>query len=221
MTLPAVILAGSAIVALLFIAAIAAFFLWLRRMLRRTRPDQSVLRGLIIVFGLGVVALPFVAINITERNAVLTRVPEPLEIAEIEYQLEESWKTGFFVYRLTDESADWARKQGSQLGEKLLGAKGTWRETPVDDGSDEAAIGNWHPYDRDPDMMPRERPTRHLPTIDEYLEKYGFTIPIKEGRDREADQSIQSSGSFYSYGEDGGVTIVDPGRGKVYFAYAR
>lgn len=220
MTLPVVILAACAICALLFIAALAAFFLWLRRILRRTRPDQSVLRGLIIVFGLGVVASPFVAIEIAERNAVLAHVPEPLEIAEIEYHQEEAWKTGFFVYRLTDDSADWARKQGSRLGEKLSGAQGTWHQTPVEDNSDEAAISNWHHYDRDPGMMPVDRPKHHLPTISEYLEKYGFTIAIEEAREREANQSIQSGGSFYAYGDGSSVTIVDPARGKVYFAYA-
>ncbi|MBY5358783.1 hypothetical protein HFO97_02040 [Rhizobium leguminosarum] len=225
----AVILGVLAICALLIIAAIAALFFGLRRMWRRTRPNQRLLRTLIIALCLGAIALPYVAIKIGERNYVLARVPKPLEVAEIEYRLEESWgvgfmpgdnETGFVVYRLTDVSADWARKQGRQLGNMLKGAKGAWRETPVDDRSDETAIGQWHPYDRDSDMMAVERPKRHPATIFEYLEKYGFTISIEHGRDDEANQSIQSSGSFYSYGEGGSVTIVDPGRGKVYFAYA-
>ncbi|PDT15541.1 hypothetical protein CO670_17365 [Rhizobium sp. J15] len=129
-------------------------------------------------------------------------------------------ETGFVVYRLTDESADWARKQGNRLGDMLGGAKEPWRQTPVDDSSDERATSLWHPYDRDADMMAAGLPLRHPPTIFEYLEKYGFTIPIEKGRDQEADQAIQSGGSFYSYGKGGSVTIVDPGRGKVYFAYA-
>ncbi|MBY3179914.1 hypothetical protein HFO60_04535 [Rhizobium leguminosarum] len=229
MNLFAVTLGVLAICALLVIAAIAALFLGLRRMWRRTRPDQRFLRTLIIALGLGAIALPCVAIKIGERNYVLARVPKPLEVAEIEYRLEESWgvgfmpgdnETGFVVYRLTDDSADWARKQGSQLGNMLEGAKGAWRETPVDDRSDETAIRQWHHYDRDPDMMAVERPKHHPPTIFEYLEKYGFTISIEQGRDHEANQSILSSGSFYSYGEGGSVTIIDPGRGKVYFAYA-
>ncbi|WSH63670.1 hypothetical protein U8Q05_18745 [Rhizobium ruizarguesonis] len=225
----AIILGVFLIFALLFIAAIAMVFFGLRRMWRRTRPNQRFLRTLIIALGLGAIVLPYVAIKIGERNYVLARVPEPLEVAEIEYRLEESWgvgfmpgdnETGFVVYRLTDDSADWARKQGSQLGKTLEGAKEAWRETPVDDRSDETAIGQWHHYDRDPDMMTVERPKRHPPTIFEYLEKYGSTISIEQGRDHEANQSIQSSGSFYSYGEGGSVTIIDPGRGKVYFAYA-
>ncbi|MGO4736552.1 hypothetical protein AB4099_08415 [Bosea sp. 2KB_26] len=45
-------------------------------------------------------------------------------------------------------------------------------------------------------------------------------IPMEAGRDAEADRSIQEAGSFYCYGRGGSVTIVDPVRGKVYFAYA-
>lgn len=218
-----------AILILLFVAIIAIFFLWLRRIWRRTQPDQSVRRSLIVAFGLGAIVSPFVGMKIWERHFVLARVPEPLEVAEIEYRLEESWgvgfmpgdnETGFVVYRLTDTSADWARKQGSRLEDMLAGGPGVWHATPVDDRSDEAAVGRWHPYDDDPDMMSVKLPERHPPTISEYLGKYGFDISIKDGRDGEADKAIQSTGSFYSYGTGGSITIVDPGRGKVFFAYA-
>ena len=59
---------------------------------------------------------------------MLARVPEPLEVASIEYRLEESWglgflpgdnQTGFAVCRLTDASTGWARSQGGRLGEML------------------------------------------------------------------------------------------------------
>jgi len=218
-----------AILILFFVAAIAIFFLWLRRIWRRTRPDQSVRRGLSVAFGLVAIVSPFVGMKIWERNFVLARVPQPLEVAEIEYRLEKSWgvgfmpgdnETGFVVYRLTDASADWARKQGSHLKDMLSGGQGAWHATPVDDRSDERALGRWHPYDDDPDMMSVERPERHPPTISEYLEKYGFYISIEDGRDGEADKAIQSTGSFYSHGTGGSITIVDPGRGKVFFAYA-
>lgn len=174
MNLFVVILGALAICALLFIAAIAILFLGLRRLWGRTRPDQLFLRTLIIAFGLGSIALPCLAFKIHERNYILARVPEPLEVAEIEYRLEESWgvgfmpgdnETGFVVYRLTNDSADWARKQGSQLGDMLSGAKGAWFETPVDDGSNQAAISRWHPYDDDPEMLATGRIRRHPPTI--------------------------------------------------------
>jgi hypothetical protein len=137
-----------------------------------------------------------------ERQFVLARVPSPFDVAAIEYRLEKSWgmgfmpgdnETGFVVYRLTRESAEWARKQGSRLGEMLPVSQSTWLPTPVS--------GNrWHPYDHDPQMMSAQRAANHPPTIVEYLERYGFSIDIEKGRDAEADRAIQSEGSFYSYG---------------------
>ncbi|OCP01760.1 MULTISPECIES: hypothetical protein [unclassified Ensifer] len=229
MNFAAVMLAVLAICALLAIAVVVLFFLGLRRLWRRTGPDQVVRRRLILAFGLLAIVAPYVASKIAERNHVLSRVPEPLEVAEIEYRLEELFgvgfmpgdnETGFVVYRLTEDSADWARKQGSRLGDRLPGAKGVWRATPVEDRSDEATVSLWHHYDDRPQMMDAERPERHLASLEEYLEKYGFSIPIEKGRTDEANKAIQSGGSFYSYGKGGSVTVVDPARGKVYFAYA-
>jgi hypothetical protein len=166
--------------------------------------------------------VPYLLVQSHERQWLLARVPAPLEVASVEYQLEKSWglgfmpgdnETGFVVYRLNSSSAEWARTQGSRLGHLLPGGASKWLPTPA---SDE----RWHPYDHDPQMMSVRRAKQHPPTIAEYLEKYGFTIPIKAGRDAEADQSIQSEGSFYSFGRGGSVTIIDAIRGKVYFAYA-
>ncbi|MEI3851204.1 MULTISPECIES: hypothetical protein [Ensifer] len=224
MNFAAFVLAVLAVCALLAIAAVVLFFLGLRRLWRRTRPDQVYRRRLIIAVGLLAILSPYISSKIAERNHLLARVPEPLEVAEVEYRLEELFgvgfmpgdnETGFVVYRLTDESADWARKQGNGLGDVLSGEKGAWRATPVDDRRDE-----WHPYDDEPEMMAVELPLRHPPNLEEYLEKYGFSIPIEEGRTDDANKAIQSGGSFYSYGKGGSVTIVDPARGKVYFAYA-
>ncbi len=224
MIFTAIMLVALAIPFLLAITVIVLVFRGLRYLWRRTRPDQIIRRGLIVAVGLAAIALPFVANKVGERNHLLGRVPEPLEVAEIEYRLEELFgvgfmpgdnETGFVVYRLTDKSASWAREQGSRLGETLSGAERTWRATPVDDRIDE-----WHPYDDEPGMIEVELPARHPPNLEEYLEKYGFSIPIEKGRTDEANKAIQSGGSFYSYGGGGSVTIVDPARGKVYFAYA-
>ncbi|WP_429806791.1 hypothetical protein [Ensifer sp. B1-9] len=195
MNFATVILVVLVVCASLAIAVVVLFFLGLRRLWRRTRPDQVRRRGLIIAIGLLAILSPYVASKITERRYVLARVPEPLEVAEVEYRLEELFgvgfmpgdnETGFVVYRLTQESADWARKQGSRLGDVLSGEKGTWRATPVDDRRDE-----WHPYDDEPEMMAMELPARHPPNLEEFLDKYGFSIPIQKGRTDEANKAIQ------------------------------
>jgi hypothetical protein len=120
-------------------------------------------------------------------------------------------ETGFVVYRLTERTAQWARSKGSRLGEALSDGKTSWHATPIDETG---SRNRWHHYDSETERH------RHPATIREYLGAYGFSIPIEMGRDDEANRAIREAGSFYSYGRGGSVTIVDPARGKVYFAYA-
>lgn len=203
---------------LLFLLLHFAYRLW-----RKAGPGRVVRQLAIITIGLLVVGAPYIWFKREEHRLLLANVPAPLEVAAVEYRLEERWglgifpgdnETGFIVYRLTNESASWTRVQGQLLREKLSG--GIWYPTPVKDAGDR----DWHPYDHDPGLMSAKREPNHPPTVQEFLEKYGFTIPIEPGRDAEADRAIQSEGSLYSYGRGGSVTIVDPLRGKVYFAYA-
>lgn len=120
-------------------------------------------------------------------------------------------ETGFVVYRLTERTTLWARSKGSRLGEALPGGRTSWHATPVDETG---SRNRWHDYDSEAERH------RHRATIREYLDTYGFSIPVEKGQDDEANRAIREAGSFYSYGRGGSVTIVDPARGKVYFAYA-
>lgn len=174
--------------------------------------------------GLILFASPYIAWKVYEHRAVLARVPPPLEVASVEYRLEEPWgfgpggnETGFVVYRLSDASTRWVQQQGAQLGERLPGGSKVWLKTPVGDVSDRES---WHSYDRDLAMMSAERLKPHPATVAEYLEKYGFTIPIQKDREVDVDRAIQTPGSFYNMGKGGSVTVIDPDRGKVYFFYA-
>jgi len=185
---------------------------------RATAPNQHGRRVAIVASGIAVVASPYLIFKAFELRFVLARVPYPLHVAWIEYRLEESLgfgpggnETGFVVYRLTDRSAQWARSKGQLLADALPGGKESWHPTPVEDSGPE---NPWHTYDSRTDLPP------HATTIDEYLDRYGLSIPIEKGRVDEANRAIQGSGSFYSYGPGGSVTIVDPTQGKVYFAYA-
>lgn len=171
------------------------------------------------------IGLTILAVGACDRQMLLDRLPRPLEVAAVEYRLEESWglgfmpgdnETGFVVYRLTRQSAEWARDQGGLLGDRLAGGTAQWHRTPVSDTCDE----RWHPHDDTPQKKGAAPCPFHSPTIAEYLGRYGFFISIEKGRDAEVDQAIQAGGSFYAYGRDRSVTIVDPARGKVYFAYA-
>ncbi|WP_093084165.1 hypothetical protein [Sphingobium sp. AP50] len=202
------------------IALIGGALFLLRKRWRRTNPEQRIRRVAIVLAGLLVVASPYLLFKAYELRFVLARVPSPLHVAWIEYRLEDSFggiglpgdnETGLVVYRLTEASARWARSMGPRLGEALPGGASRWHATPVDESGEH---NTWHHYDSEADKH------GHPATISEYLDKYGFSIPIEKGRDDEANRAIRAPGSFYSYGRGGSVTIVDPARGKVYFAYA-
>lgn len=226
------VLVGLLSIALLLLVVIGSvvicFVLVVRKLWKMTRPNQAALRGVIIVCVLGVIASPYVMMKLWERSRVLSRVPTPLVISEIEYRLEESWgiggpgdnETGFVIYRLTDASAEWARSQGDRLAAVLEGSSRSWRATPIDYASDEQAFREWSPEEWGKQLASGEKFEPRIPTLLEYLDKYGFDIPIESGKDVDVNQAIQSPGSFYKYGNGGSVTIVDPKRGKVYFAYA-
>ena len=219
----AVVLATLTVIMVLIVAAIVAVFLALRRLWRKTKPGQTVARGLIVALGLGIIASCYVGLKINERNFVLARVPAPLDVAEIEYRQEELWglgfmpgdnETGLVVYRLTDKSAEWARSKGNQLPDALLGEQQVWAQTPVADKDDEWGFQETY------DPKTGRTSDRAPPDISGFLGKFGFDIEVEDVLQNEVNKAVQSPGSFYSYGSGGSVTIVDPANGKVYFAYA-
>lgn len=160
---------------------------------------------------------PYLVFKAWELPQLLDRVPEPLEAIWIEYRLEESWgfgpggnETGFAIYRLTPASAQWARSKGARLNEHLAAKDGAWRQTPIDDFADRDL---WHRYDDNSIAS-------HPPDFREFLGRYGFSIPVAGDRIDQANRVIRNTGSFYSYGRGGSLTVIDPEGGKVYFAYA-
>jgi len=210
------------LIALLGILGLAIFGLvWFFRKLIGSWDEWSWGKRCAFV-GTGVIVItsPYLLFKVMELRFVLARVPEPLHISWIEYREEKAWgiglpgdnETGFVVYRLTDESAGWARRRGDRLAELLPGGSQHWQLTPVADWADGGR--NWHAYDESRSMRP------HAADIREYLDKYGFGIPIEPTRAEQLNHAIRTTGSFYSYGHGGSITVVDPRYGKVYFAYA-
>jgi hypothetical protein len=228
MNVAAVMLSALIATILVLIGLAVLIFYSFRRVWLWTKPDQLILRSLIGMLGIGCIIAPYVAFKISERSMLLARVPEPLQVAAIEYRLEESYGMGFMpgdneaglvIYRLTDASTQWARNQGDRLDRMLEDAKGTWRTTPVDDRGDEKDAYTWHSGDLDALEHTAENTIRHFPNIREYFGKYGSDISIEEERTREIDEAIQSGGSVYRYIGDS-ITVVDPKNGKVYFFYS-
>jgi hypothetical protein len=97
------------------------------------------------------------------------------------------------------------------LGDFLPGGCERWHPTPVTDSNSEQG---WYTDETG------RAPAPHRANIAEYLDRYEFGIPIELGRVAEVNHAIQTGGALYCYGKGGRVTIIDPERGKVYFAYA-
>nr|WP_145959123.1 hypothetical protein [Rhizobium sp. ACO-34A] len=223
-------LLGMAIMALPGLALIVAAYVAIIRMFLRLwkgfGPERRLSRGLVLLAAfMTLIVLPYALFRSSGDNSQESRIPRPLKMARIEYQLEESWgfggpgdnETGFVIYQLTEESAGWARAQGSALATQLSQGARCWRPTPVEkDAGTPDDLRRW----TGPIQEEREEWAARKPNIADYLDLYGFTIPVEKARMIEADSAIQNPGSFYCYGRGGSLTIVDPGRGKVYFAYA-
>jgi len=209
--------------ALLLILCLIALYLygifWFPRKLFRKWGDWHWRQRL----GFGAVAFavivsPYLAFKTADYFSALSRVPEPLRAIFIEYRVEWSGgigpganETGFVVYRLTDASAAWARDKGAKLGAALGGDNSHWLETPVDDRIENGRA--WHSYVDHP-------ATADVADIRSYLDRYGFGLPLENGRADAFNLVIRTPGSFYTYGVGGAITVVDPQHGKVYFAYA-
>lgn len=111
-------------------------------------------------------------------------------------------EAGFVVSTLTPRSAEWARAQ--DLARHLSGGTSKWHRTPVN--KEDAEMRHSH------SSVPPEGSL----TIHQFVRGDIF---VEEGRDTEANHAMANTGSFYSYGLGGSLTVVDPGRGNIYFAY--
>jgi hypothetical protein len=214
-----------AVVALIIaLSLIGIWLLALSTSLRRvvdSWPEASLRargRGLsiMVLIALG----PWLLFKAFEISAVLSRVPEPLEAMWIDYRLEDDFgsigmpgdnETGFVEYRLTPTSARWARSKGAYLGRFLDEDGEPWSMTPVDDVSEH---DRWHSAYDHASRAP------HSADVREYLDHYGFWIPLADAPAERFNRVIRSRGSFYKYGAGGSITVIDPRGGKVYFAYA-
>lgn len=144
-------------------------------------------------------------------------VPPQLHAATLDFAVEEFWgiglpgdnETGLLAFTLTPESARWAREAGPRLAGYLVSEQyPIWSPTPV------PFHRSWkQPYHLDEDqVVPMD--------IGNYLNRYGFGVPVDPGLRQKINFAIRRPGSFHTGGAGGSITIVDPARGRVYYAYA-
>lgn len=161
---------------------------------------------------------PVAAYKFYERRFNMNHVPDALGVSAISYELQESWgfgpggnEAGILVYPLSEEVSRQLEQGGvkflqtmppnqNQADRRWQGAYETWLETP-------AVNPQWK----------LNAKTGHLDVMD-YICVYGFCIDVDPGVVNEANEIVNSAGSYYAQGRIG-IIVVSPKRKKVLYFY--
>jgi len=156
------------------------------------------------------------------------RVPAPLEVASVEYQLEDNWElglspggngAGLAIYRLTEASVAWLRRLNGPFEEVLPDITLKWRRTPVRLNGDCTRPPD-NPNYQDP-PLPKNPPADRVIDMKNCVTLWWDFLRVDRAREAELIDRLNKPGSYYYYKEGRSVTLVDPDSGKVYFAYAK
>lgn len=168
------------------------------------------------------IGAPIAAFKLTygayEQRFNLRHVPEALGVRVISYELQESWgfgpggnEAGILVYPLSEEVSRQIEQAGvqflqtmppnkDQADRRWQGAYETWLETP-------AANPQWK----------LNAKTGRLNVMD-YICVYGFCIDVAPEVVNEANEIVNSAGSYYAHGRIG-IIVVSPKKKKVLYFY--
>lgn len=159
-----------------------------------------------------------------EYRRLMSLPPADIGVAGLLYHTEKSWgmpllampgdnETGFVVYALSDAAGAQIKAEGvaffsrpENVAQRVdyQRAYDKWRETPIEIDRDWASDA------------PKDRP----PNINDFLDKYGFAIPVDSKLVAQVNDAISKPGSYYAYGRGGGLVIVIPQTKRVIFTYA-
>ena len=172
---------------------------------------------LLLLFTL--IAGPFVAFKFYERGFMLSVVPDALHVTSISYSEEESWgfgpggnEAGIRVYPLPERVANEILQRGMEFFDNLppnqnyqnrewRGEYDSWHQTPISQNK----------------YWKLKEETKHLDIYD-YICMYGFCIDINPSVVKEADNIVNSDGSYYAYGRIG-LIIISPSKRLVLYMY--
>ncbi|SFV01744.1 hypothetical protein SAMN05216350_11360 [Polaromonas sp. YR568] len=153
-----------------------------------------------------------------ERRFYLNHVPDALGVSSITYELQESWgfgpggnEAGILVYPLSGELSRQVEQGGVQFlqnmprnqNQETRGWQGnyeTWLETPV-------ANPQWK----------LNAKTGRLDVMD-YICVYGFCIDVAPDVVKDANEIVNSAGSYYAQGRIG-IIVVSPKKKKILYFY--
>lgn len=155
----------------------------------------------------------------------LSFIPYGMNVSKILYVKEESWglgpggnETGIIEYELPDSVAKKIGQEGLSYFKNLpvkprknnfeKGYYGEWQSTPISPNSDWGGARS--------ELIPN----RASASINNYLARYGFEVPIDINVTANIDYAISKQGSYFAYTDGGGVLIVVPETHRVFFAYS-
>jgi hypothetical protein len=191
---------------------------------KAARSMRTALIALVVV-----VAAAFILFKAYEHDFKMGFIPSGLTVTATIYENEKTWgfgpggnETGLRVYELSSDSAQLliAASNALQNDSAIRGLMGRanaprsdyfeWRRTPVDPMTNTLKWG----------QEPTRGPEQKTPRLQDYLNVYGFGIPIDAEVERSFDSVIQAPGAFYAYGAGGAVIVVSPETRRVFIAYA-
>lgn len=168
------------------------------------------------------ILLPYAGCKALERNHHLSFAPCGMGVGSIDYVAEESWgfglpgdnETGVIAYNLPESATKAIASSGlgylRQLpckkdGRDWHGRYYDWKETPIpaDGFWGESAGGT----------------KSESPKVSNYLDKYGFGIPISKSVESAIDNAISAPGNFFAYSRIGVILIV-PSKRQAFYVYA-
>lgn len=160
----------------------------------------------------------------TTRQALLSELPEQLNVKEVLYSKVENFgfgigpgsnETGISVFRLPKATAQTIEQTGltfgtlpAPTGKDWHGRFFGWKETPV------VITKNWNGH-----IEINQKVNMRQRNIEEYLNKYGFMIDVDSKRMQLSNDIINQNGNFYAYNR-AGIIIVSPKYEVVIFAFA-
>jgi hypothetical protein len=201
------------ILLLILIAILAGFIYALFLAYKRL----SLVYFLPLMFAL--VAIPYFAFKNYEQEFLFSIVPDALKVKSISYREEESWgfgpggnEAGIRIYPLSEQIASEISQRGIEFFNNL---------PPNQDQQSRDWRGRYENWSETP-IRANERWKWNLNTakldIYDYIGTYGFSIDIKPEVVAQANEIVNSAGSYYAYGRIG-LIVVCPGKKLVLYLY--
>lgn len=160
---------------------------------------------------------PVITFKLYERNFIVGSIPSGLKIHEVLYNKEESWgfgpggnEAGIRVFRLTPSVTTEITADGINFFQNL--------EVDRSQGRITRSFREWSETPVQPTKYWKSSKDTEKLDIYDYVCAYGFCIDIDPEMVELANQMVNESSNFYSFGRIG-LIIVSPSKKTVMYLY--